>query len=160
MALDNGRVLFVGPQSEFIGSSVMQSISHSTEADANQPPAEEATVEEIEARVAEGSSGDSASGKESDAATLVKRINPDKASPKVGDSSADTPTEGATIKKAPRKLIEDEARAVGRVKKEIVRLSYVPLICGTDLTFLQWQTYFEACGSIVCYSGHLLASAF
>lgn len=134
VALDNGRVLFVGPQSEFIGSSVMQSISHSTEADANQPPAEEVTVEEIEARVAEGSSGDSASGKESDAATLVKRINPDKASPKVGDSSADTPTEGATIKKAPRKLIEDEARAVGRVKKEI------------------WQTYFEACGSIIYWT--------
>ncbi|KAF8609600.1 multidrug resistance-associated ABC transporter [Ceratobasidium sp. AG-I] len=134
VALDNGRVLFAGPQSKFIGSSVMQGISHSTDTDTNQPLTDEVTVEEAGDKIAEGSSSDSASAKESDAATLVKSINPDKPSSKVDEPTPDTLVDGVAVKKAPRKLIEDEARAVGRVKKEI------------------WQTYFEACGSIIYWT--------
>lgn len=127
VALDNGRVLFTGPQSAFVGSSVMQRISHSTDVGAKEPQTEE-TIEAVAENTAGLSSGDSASGQESDAATLVKSISPDK---DVGSG----PSGSAVVKKStPRKLIEDEARAVGRVRWEI------------------WQTYFKACGSFVYWT--------
>ncbi|KAH7344787.1 multidrug resistance-associated ABC transporter [Rhizoctonia solani] len=127
VALDNGRVLFTGPQSKFIGSSVMQRISHSTEVGEKEQPTEE-TIEEF-AEVAEHSaepSGVSVSG-ESDVVTLVKSVSVAK------DDSA--PDGSAPVKKTtPRKLIEDEARAVGRVRWEV------------------WQTYFKACGSFIYWT--------
>ncbi|KAG8716045.1 hypothetical protein FRC11_010771 [Ceratobasidium sp. 423] len=127
VALDNGRVLFTGPQSEFIGSSVMQRISHSTDIEEKEQPKEE-TIEEVAEAAAHSAepSGLSVSG-ESDAATLVKSVSIGK------DSSA--PDGSAPVKKkAPRKLIEDEARAVGRVKWEI------------------WESYFKACGSFIYWT--------
>ncbi|KAG9104879.1 hypothetical protein FRC06_006704 [Ceratobasidium sp. 370] len=133
VALDNGRVLFAGPQSDFIGSDVMKSISHSTDADAGQPTVEEVTIEEVANEINRSSSNEGAGGTGSDAATLAKGLKPE-ADPKAGKSTATTvPVDSMTAKKTPRKLIEDEARAVGRVKKEI------------------WQAYFKACGS---YVGH------
>ncbi|CAE6396057.1 unnamed protein product [Rhizoctonia solani] len=127
VALDNGRVLFTGPQSEFIGSPVMQRISHSTDIDEKEQPIE-ATIEDV-AEVAAHStepSGQSISG-ESDAVTLVKSVSLDK------DNSALSGS--APVKKSiPRKLIEDEARAVGRVRLEI------------------WQSYFRACGSFIYWA--------
>ncbi|CAE6493905.1 unnamed protein product [Rhizoctonia solani] len=127
VALDNGRVLFTGPQSKFIGSSVMQRISHSTEIGEKEEPAEE-TIEEFAEAAAHSTepSGVSVSG-ESDAATLVKSISVTK------DNSASD--ESASAKKTtPRKLIEDEARAVGRIRWEV------------------WQTYFKACGSFIYWT--------
>ncbi|CAE6535307.1 unnamed protein product [Rhizoctonia solani] len=127
VALDNGRVLFTGPQSEFIGSSVMQRISHSTDIDEKEQPKEE-TIEEV-AEVATHSAEPSglSVGGESDAATLVKSVNIDKDSPAPDGS---TPIK----KKSPRKLIEDEARAIGRVKWEI------------------WDSYLKACGSFIYWT--------
>ncbi|KAG8739601.1 hypothetical protein FRC12_016268, partial [Ceratobasidium sp. 428] len=130
VALDNGRVLFAGPQAGFIGSDVMRSISHSTDTDAGQPAPEETTIEEV-ANLNENSTSDNGSKAESDAATLVKSQRSEKTDPKANNSTTVIPGDSTTVKKTPRKLIEDEARAVGRVKKEI------------------WQTYFSACGSYV-----------
>ncbi|KAG9101683.1 hypothetical protein FS749_004492 [Ceratobasidium sp. UAMH 11750] len=134
VALDNGRVLFAGPQTEFIGSDVMKGISHSTDADASQPTTEEVTIEQVANEINGGSSSDSTSSAESDAATLVKTPKPGKSDPKVGSSTAAVPVDSMAVKKTPRKLIEDEARAVGRVKAEI------------------WQTYFKACGSYIYWT--------
>ncbi|KAJ1311227.1 hypothetical protein OPQ81_009727 [Rhizoctonia solani] len=127
VALDNGRVLFTGPQSEFIGSAVMQRISHSTEITEKEQPTEE-TIEEVAEVVSHSAepSGPSVGG-ESDAATLVKSMSFHKDDP-VPDGTT------SVKKKAPRKLIEDEARAVGRVRWEI------------------WQTYFKACGSFIYWT--------
>ncbi|CAE6528569.1 unnamed protein product [Rhizoctonia solani] len=125
VALDNGRVLFTGPQSEFIGSTVMQRISHSTDINEKEKPIEE-TIEEV-AEVVGHSAEPSGLSVESDAATLVKSVSISKDKP--------VPDGNTTVKKtAPRKLIEDEARAVGRVRWEI------------------WQTYFKACGSFIYWA--------
>ncbi|EUC65182.1 multidrug resistance-associated ABC transporter, partial [Rhizoctonia solani AG-3 Rhs1AP] len=125
VALDNGRVLFTGPQSEFIGSTVMQRISHSTDINEKEKPVEE-TIEEV-AEVVGHSAEPSGLSVESDAATLVKSVSISKDKP--------VPDGNTTVKKtAPRKLIEDEARAVGRVRWEI------------------WQTYFKACGSFIYWA--------
>ncbi|KAG8745725.1 hypothetical protein FRC10_007205 [Ceratobasidium sp. 414] len=131
VALDNGRVLFAGPQTDFIGSDVMKGISHSTDVDANQPTIEETTIEEVANEINGSTPNDSASGAGSDATTLAKSPKPEKANTKVGSSTTTVPADSMIVKKTPRKLIEDEARAVGRVKKEI------------------WQTYFKACGSYI-----------
>ncbi|CAE7211925.1 unnamed protein product [Rhizoctonia solani] len=127
VALDNGRVLFTGPQSEFIGSTVMQRISHSTDVDEKEEAAEE-TIEEVAETAGHFAEPSGVSvGGESDAATLVKSMSMSK------DNS---PSDGsaAAKKTVPRKLIEDEARAVGRVRWEI------------------WQTYFKACGSFIYWT--------
>ncbi|CAE6501788.1 unnamed protein product [Rhizoctonia solani] len=123
VALDNGRVLFTGPQSEFIGSAVMQRISHSTDVNDKDQPVEE-TIEEVAEVAGHSAEPSGVSVSESDAATLVKSVSIKK------DKSA---SDGSAIvkKTAPRKLIEDEARAVGRVRWEI------------------WRTYFQACGSFI-----------
>ncbi|QRW05470.1 ABC transporter [Ceratobasidium sp. AG-Ba] len=137
VALDNGRVLFAGSQINFIGSDVMKSISHSSDADTNQPP-EEITIEEAANQPKDSSSSSSSSssesGSESDAATLVKSHKLEKTDTEIGSSSTPIPPDSTVVKKAPRKLIEDEARAVGRVKKEI------------------WQIYFQACGSYIYWT--------
>lgn len=154
MALDNGRVLFAGPQSKFIGSDVMKSISHSTDIDTSQPAAKEATIEESARQADESSSSSSSSedsSSESDAATLVKSHRLDKTDNEVGSSTTPVPGDSTSIKKAPRKLIEDEARAVGRVKKEIVSLALLCFVTSPYAHTLkrQWQIYFQACGSYV-----------
>ncbi|KAF8761854.1 Multidrug resistance-associated ABC transporter [Rhizoctonia solani] len=113
VALDNGRVLFAGPQPEFIGSQVMQRISHSTDIDEKEAPVEE-TIEEVAEAAGHSAepSGQSIGG-ESDAATLVKSVS-------VYQDNSVLDGSATAKKSAPRKLIEDEARAVGRVRWEIV----------------------------------------
>ncbi|ELU41878.1 ATP-dependent bile acid transporter [Rhizoctonia solani AG-1 IA] len=115
VALDNGRVLFAGPQPEFIGSQVMQRISHSTDIDEKEAPVEE-TIEEVAEAAGHSAepSGQSIGG-ESDAATLVKSVS-------VYQDNSVLDGSATAKKSAPRKLIEDEARAVGRVRWEIVDL--------------------------------------
>ncbi|QRW19137.1 ABC transporter [Rhizoctonia solani] len=127
VALDNGRVLFAGPQPEFIGSQVMQRISHSTDIDEKEAPVEE-TIEEVAEAAGHSAepSGQSIGG-ESDAATLVKSVS-------VYQDNSVLDGSATAKKSAPRKLIEDEARAVGRVRWEI------------------WQSYFKACGSFIYWA--------
>jgi ABC-type multidrug transport system ATPase subunit len=103
VALDNGRVSFSGPRSEFMGSTVMealvQSKTHKIE-DAEDP---EAIADE------------KTHGESSETASTVTAA--DSESKPVKDP-----------KKGPRKLVEEEKRAVGRVGREI------------------WATYFKAVG--------------
>ncbi|KAG8756217.1 hypothetical protein FRC12_010638 [Ceratobasidium sp. 428] len=112
VALDNGRVLFSGPQTQFADTSVAQSITYSFKVEDahndNQPP-------------------DELGEKQTD----IENLNPVADSTKNPSEQAE---QTARIQKAPRKLIEDEARAVGRVKKEI------------------WTTYLTACGSYVYWT--------
>jgi hypothetical protein len=92
----------------------MQRVSHSIEDGAKELSAEE-TIEQITEETS--SFVDSASSKESDATTLVKDGTVDKGV----DPGATSPSRILVVKKStPKKYIEDEARAVGRVRWEIV----------------------------------------
>lgn len=112
VALDNGRLQFQGNQADFMASDVLQSL---TQSGATDPADEkgEAAVKEIE-EIAETSAAD-----------------------KSGDVSDTNSTAAVTVvdvdvkpeqKKAPRKLIEEEKRAVGRIGQDI------------------WAAYLGACG--------------
>jgi hypothetical protein len=104
VALDNGRVLFSGPQAGFANSAVMQTITYSSKAEDIRPH----DNQNIESKDEDG--GHPVSDSERDVANIALSVS-------------SGPTESApTAAKAPRKLIEDEARATGRIKKEIVRL--------------------------------------
>ncbi|KAG8779852.1 hypothetical protein FRC12_023788 [Ceratobasidium sp. 428] len=107
VALDNGRVLFSGPQTQFADTSVAQSITYSFK---------------LEDAHNDTQRPDEPGEKQTD----VENLSP------VADSTKNTSEQAeqtAQIQKAPRKLIEDEARAVGRVKKEIVGLFYFDSSC-------------------------------
>jgi hypothetical protein len=111
VTLDNGRVLFQGSRDKFQGSSVMTSLVQSTTA-----KEEEQTEVVIEANPATQQTGEESKGSQS---TVV-------ATPAA--SKQEKKTDG------PRKLIEEEARAVGRVARDV------------------WVTYFKACGGAAYWS--------
>ncbi|KAI0074080.1 multidrug resistance-associated ABC transporter [Panus rudis PR-1116 ss-1] len=124
VALDNGRVQFQGGRDEFRSSGVLASLSQSTTAGADaEDDKEEAakvpTVEE-ELQVADHEKGVSevtATGESSETSSTVAATTNGSVLPKIE-------------KKAPRKLIEEEKRAVGHIGKDI------------------WLTYFKACGGV------------
>ncbi|KAJ6495413.1 multidrug resistance-associated ABC transporter [Mycena sanguinolenta] len=98
VTLDNGRVLFQGGRDEFQSSGVMSGLVQSTTA-----KEEEQTETAVE-----------------DALPAIQQN---------GDGSeSQAPPPPAKEKNSPRKLIEEEARAIGRVAKDV------------------WLTYFKACG--------------
>jgi ABC-type multidrug transport system ATPase subunit len=99
VALDNGRVQFEGSRDSFQNSAVMRTLVHSTDIVDVKDQAGEALEEKTEA------------DQSSEYSSTI-------ASP--GDVKAE--------KKPPRKLVEEETRAVGRIKGDI------------------WATYFRACG--------------
>ncbi|KAJ7319100.1 multidrug resistance-associated ABC transporter [Mycena albidolilacea] len=111
VTLDNGRVLFQGSRDEFQGSSVMASLVQSTTA-----KEEEQTEVAIEANPATQQTGE---GSEDSQSTVA-------ATPAA--SKQEKKTDG------PRKLIEEEARAVGRVARDV------------------WLTYIKACGGAAYWS--------
>ncbi|KAI0040180.1 ATP-binding cassette transporter [Auriscalpium vulgare] len=114
VALDNGRVLYQGDGDGFQSSEVMNSLVQSgladvaekEDADANQTVEEEIEEAEKADRVAPAGQ---ASQTSSTAVTPV-------------------PTAEKAAKKSPRKLIEEEVRAVGRIKRDV------------------WSLYVTACG--------------
>lgn len=110
VALDNGRVQFQGSRDAFASSDVLKTLVQSGAADSADEK-EETVAPSVEEIVAEkGASDDTTEdGSTSAAPTIVA-------------------TEVKKERKAPRKLIEEEKRAVGRI--------------GTDI----WTTYFSACG--------------
>jgi ABC-type multidrug transport system ATPase subunit len=90
VALDNGRVQFEGSRESFQSSGVMSTLVHSTHAaDGNDP-----VVEVLEANVETDQPAESSS-------TL----------PSLSEVKAE--------KKPPRKLVEEEKRAVGRIGRDI-----------------------------------------
>lgn len=117
VALDNGRLQFSGNQADFQASDVLTSLSQSGATDPADTKAETAVpaVEEIADEKAQtsGSPGDTSETSSTAAPTAV---------------DVDVKPE---VKKAPRKLVEEEKRAVGRIGKEI------------------WTTYLGACGGPV-----------
>ncbi|KAG7095389.1 hypothetical protein E1B28_006144 [Marasmius oreades] len=102
VALDNGRVQFTGDYTAFQRSGVIRTLVQSTvddKADGDDEQAVEATLEKKDC-----------SGPGSDSATFVNASTQSK------------------VKKTVRKLVEEETRAIGRVRKDV------------------WATYLEACG--------------
>lgn len=113
MALDNGRLQFAGSQADFQASGVINGLVQSGATDPADTK-EETTVpgvEEIADEVTTPSkSGDNSETASTSAPTAVEvEVKPEQ-------------------KKAPRKLVEEEKRAVGRISKDI------------------WVTYLGACG--------------
>lgn len=100
VALDNGRVQFVGSGAEFRASGVMDTLVQSGRADGGEDDAEEAAEKEL---------APSGSGNQSDVSSTVEKAE-------------------QQPKKSPRKLVEEEARAVGHISRDI------------------WKTYILACG--------------
>ncbi|KAK0452263.1 P-loop containing nucleoside triphosphate hydrolase protein [Armillaria borealis] len=113
VALDNGRVLFEGAREDFQGSGVMRSLVQSGFIDDKDGAADEKEEEAIETGFGSGDESESSST--------------------VAPASEVAETKIAS-KKPPRKLVEEEKRAVGRIGKDI------------------WLTYINACGSSVYWS--------
>ncbi|KAG9120664.1 hypothetical protein FRC07_003763, partial [Ceratobasidium sp. 392] len=125
VALDNGRVLFSGSQAQFTDSLVMREITYSSGAEC----VDEDNKQQVD--VNEGHEG-----KPAEIESLVPITGPTENSPC-------KPSEQVSlVQKAPRKLIEDEARAVGRVKKEIVSLLGPPISELADHTSVYWTIFF------------------
>ena len=120
VALENGRVLYEGPSAEFQKGAVIRSLvqsEHSAtkeEEKAEEERAEEPTIEEELAQVDAGSSSS---------------VEPSEVSSTAVTTTTADSKGAAEAKKSPRKVVEDEARAVGRVNREV------------------WKAYFTACGS-------------
>ncbi len=110
VALDNGHLEFQGSRDDFMSSGVLQSLSQSGAADTSDEKKETQVhdIEELAAQPAHLSADSEASSTTAAAATELE-TKPE-------------------LKKAPRKLIEEEKRAVGRISKDI------------------WLTYLGACG--------------
>ncbi|KAJ7512914.1 multidrug resistance-associated ABC transporter [Mycena galericulata] len=104
VALDNGRVQFQGNRDEFQASGVMSRLVQSTTA--NEEDKNEVAIEAMptDTQPAEGSDDSQSTAVPSPAIATKKE------------------------KSAPRKLIEEETRAVGRVARDV------------------WATYIKACG--------------
>ena len=110
VALDNGRVQYQGSREEFVSSGAINSLVQSTNQDKSGDKAEGELVEAVEEKIAPQAETDE-SGPHSESSSLA--------------TVAATPKSG----KKPRKHVEEEARAVGRISREI------------------WETYIRACGN-------------
>jgi hypothetical protein len=101
VALDNGHLLFAGDQEAFQASSVKGALVHTTGGDVKK--------EHIVATSMEPGAGPDRTSETSSTAVNEPQAKPDR--------------------KAPRKLVEDEKRAVGRVSRDV------------------WELYVKACGA-------------
>ncbi|KAG8216833.1 P-loop containing nucleoside triphosphate hydrolase protein [Butyriboletus roseoflavus] len=114
VALDNGRVAFQGDRESFIASPVMATLVHANtgEADEKDAPAPVAEVEnQYETAEASCSAETEPTSETSSTAFTTEESKPE-----------------PEKKKTPRKLIEEEKRAVGHISRDI------------------WETYIKACG--------------
>lgn len=118
VALDNGRVSYSGDTESFKASGAMAGLVQSDQKSGadNQDAEEEKVIEDFSSN-----SSSSSIGSPSDETAPVSEASSTIAAP----SEADTKT---NEKKSPRKLIEEEKRAVGRIGMEI------------------WKSYFSAVG--------------
>ncbi len=120
VALENGRVLYKGDRDGFQTSGMMQSLAHSGAVESTGKDEAEAVVRETKEGLLLDESDDG-----SGSSTPNTKI------PLENDSIGGmTPVDESPTnkKKGPRKLVEEEARAVGRVGRTV------------------WETYFKACG--------------
>lgn len=114
VAFDNGRVAFQGDRDSFIASPVMGTLVHAitSEADEKDEPAPAAEVE---------------NQNETPEATSSTETEPISETSSTAFTSEESKPEPEK-KKSPRKLIEEEKRAVGHIGRDI------------------WETYITACG--------------
>ncbi|EIN08192.1 multidrug resistance-associated ABC transporter [Punctularia strigosozonata HHB-11173 SS5] len=110
VALDNGRVQFQGDRSAFQASDVLRTLIQSGGA----------TVEDDQEKLPVTSSKEQSSD-------LEETADPSSETSSTTAAATETETK-AVIRKGPRKLVEEEKRAVGRIGKDI------------------WLTYIKACG--------------
>ena len=120
VALDNGRASYIGNVEGFRSSGVMATLVQSLNVASDDKAAEvqEQTVEELPPT------------SKSETNSIIGTVDSETAGPSSETSSTAAPSEveSKAEKKAPRKLIEEEKRAVGRIGREI------------------WKTYLHACG--------------
>ncbi|KAF9007916.1 ATP-binding cassette transporter [Cyathus striatus] len=107
VALDNGRVQFQGSKDDFVGSAAFKTLVQST--DGAGPKDDKEEMEQLDA-------------------IEEKVLEDGRANSETNSTVASTPVEKKIGQKAPRKLIEEEKRAVGRISRDI------------------WETYIWACG--------------
>jgi len=111
VALDNGQIQFSGPKDAFYASGVLRTLVQSTSrADKEDDGEEKKELEQHEKEILD--SEESPSVSEADATAVASQ-----------SSSVKAPE-----RKAPRKLVEEEKRAVGRISSDI------------------WALYLKACG--------------
>ncbi|KAL5499202.1 hypothetical protein ACEPAH_1720 [Sanghuangporus vaninii] len=144
VALDNGRLAFSGHSENFKASGVMAGLVQSKQIGeleaktGEEQERKEKRIEDLPSRAASSAasvvSPEDESPSDSEASSTLGAV-----------SNASIPEPKAQEKKTPRKLIEEEKRAVGRIGKDI------------------WKTYFSAVGGniywVVFVLSILLASA-
>lgn len=114
VVLDNGRVTFQGDRDSFVASPVMGTLVHAhTGDDGKDAPAP--VVDEVEIQH-EKTEATSSAEKEPASETSSTALTSEENKPE------------PEKKKSPRKLIEEEKRAVGHISRDI------------------WETYIKACG--------------
>ena len=110
-ALDNGRVLFEGSKEGFYSSSIMKTLVQTTDISGEMDDKERKVTSE----------------KEKETVLAEELYPPTETSSTVASS---IPASIKANKKPPRKLVEEEKRAVGHIGRDI------------------WETYIRACGNV------------
>jgi ABC-type glutathione transport system ATPase component len=121
VTLENGRVLYKGDRDGFQSSGVMHSLAHSGAVESTGRDEAEAVVRETKEEIPLGEKDEGGPS------------TPNTEVPSEDDSIGGVTSIGenpAHKKKGPRKLVEEETRAVGRVGRPV------------------WETYFKACGGV------------
>lgn len=132
VALDNGRLQFQGTRADFEASGVLQSLSQTGATDPADNK-EETAVPDVE-EIADAETEQEKEGEKERSAE----------SSETASTAAPTAVEGESkpeVRKAPRKLVEEEKRAVGRISKDI------------------WTTYLKACGGALYWTTFAVALA-
>ncbi|KAH9947499.1 multidrug resistance-associated ABC transporter [Amylocystis lapponica] len=132
VALDNGRVQFQGDQTNFRSSGVLNTLVQSGAADPADDKAEPA-VHDVDEMIPEKEQSNATTERSSETSSTVAATTTDVV-------TAD-PEAKPEQKKAPRKLIEEEKRAVGRISKDIWA-TYISAAGG----YLYWATFAFALG--------------
>lgn len=114
VALDNGRITFQGDRDSFIASSVMATLVHANTGEAGE--------KDVPAPVAEVQYQDEPA--EAISSVETEPISETSSTAFTSEESKPEPEK----KKSPRKLIEEEKRAVGHIGRDI------------------WESYIKACG--------------
>ncbi|KAI0331721.1 multidrug resistance-associated ABC transporter [Cubamyces sp. BRFM 1775] len=129
VALDNGRVQYSGDYEKFRTSGVLNTLVQSGASDPTDEK-EEAAVEKVEEIIENAVEQD---------ATPESAAETSETSSTVAPTPAEMDPKPEKKKKAPRKLIEEEKRAVGRISKDI------------------WLTYLKACGGWVYWTVFIIS---
>lgn len=142
--MNNGQLTYAGNPEGFRSSGVMQSLAQSTDPDTKK--AEEAVSspvkETIEDTLAEP--GDSEGSSDSELSSTAAATS----------TAADSQTLQSPKKKKPRKLVEEEARAVGRIRRD-VWTAYITASGGKLFWALSIVVLLVAAGTPVVSNGWL-----